>query len=328
MALALLILSGWKGLCQGVILHLRTGDILRGTILSEDAQNLVLSNSWNPKLILPLATIQSREAIAQTNPPAPLPPPAAAVPVAAPAPPKEAPKTPPPKAKPPKLVTPSEWTYDISLGADLERGARDHQTISGRIQATYIHPYKTYPNRVLKSLLTYDAQYGKTGDFLSDNRMSGSSKLDADFTKDHFAYNLAEMGYDKVRLVNLRYEEGPGAGYHWLRKTNFVANLELGANYEVEQRADSTKKDSFYFRAAQDSYWKIRPELGLAEKFEYFSKSTDPLSFRVRFETTLSYTIIQNISLNLTLADIYDAETAIGIPRNDFQLRTTLGLKF
>jgi hypothetical protein len=42
----------------------------------------------------------------------------------------------------------------------------------------------------------------------------------------------------------------------------------------------------------------------------------------------LSYTIIQNISLNLTLADIYDAETAIGIPQNDFQLKTTLGLKF
>ena len=40
------------------------------------------------------------------------------------------------------------------------------------------------------------------------------------------------------------------------------------------------------------------------------------------------YALLQNIFYNLSLIDIYDSEPALGISRNDLQIRSSIGIKF
>ena len=61
---------------------------------------------------------------------------------------------------------------------------------------------------------------------------------------------------------------------------------------------------------------------------EYFPRADNPNQFRMRFETTLSCALLLNMSWNFSLVDFYDTEPAVSVPNNDFQLRSSIGIKF
>jgi hypothetical protein len=65
----------------------------------------------------------------------------------------------------------------------------------------------------------------------------------------------------------------------------------------------------------------------LEEKFEFFPR-VDLEQYRFRFETTLRYWLVQNLSLNLTVLNLYDSDPARNVDRNDLQIRSALGFKF
>ena len=44
--------------------------------------------------------------------------------------------------------------------------------------------------------------------------------------------------------------------------------------------------------------------------------------------TNLSYSLLANLALNFTVLDLYDTEPAAGVPRNELQFRSSLGVKF
>lgn len=212
---------------------------------------------------------------------------------------------------------------------DMERGATDHELYYGRLKATYSQPYLSDPKEFFRNILTYDAAYGKTAGVLSDNRMGGSSKTDFDVDPRVYIYNLGAARYDEIQKINIHYEDGPGVGYHLFRDTNsVVANLELGANYQVEERSDNTDTRSFYYRFGEDVNWKLNKVMTLTEKFEIFPRVDYLEQFRSRFECNLSYALMLNFSLNFTVVDLYDTRPAMGVPNNDFQFRTSLGVKF
>ncbi|MHB8523042.1 MAG: DUF481 domain-containing protein [Limisphaerales bacterium] len=61
----MVVVVGWLGLgtgvAQTVVLHLRNGDRLTGTILSETANQVVVRTTWKEKIAVPLAQIERRE---------------------------------------------------------------------------------------------------------------------------------------------------------------------------------------------------------------------------------------------------------------------------
>lgn len=316
-ALLLLFALGIRASAQEVILHLRNGDRIAGKILSETTDEVKLSTVWARELTVPVSQIERRE-----TPPPPV---AAAsgtnTPVVVELP------------KPHKLLADTNswwqrWKGEVELGLDVERGATDHQLYHGKASLNYAQPYANDPKQFFRNALTYSAEYGKTDGTLSDNRMNGSSKTDLDLTQRIYLYNLGAAGYDEIRKINLRYEEGPGAGYHWIRHTNFLVNLELGADYQVEERSDTTATRSAYLRVGQNLTWKINKQMSLTEKYDYSPRFSDVTQFRMRFESTLSYALLLNVSLNFSVIDLYDTQPAAGVPNNDFQLRTSLGVKF
>src|SRR5262249_15283720 len=147
-----------------------------------------------------------------------------------------------------------------------------------------------------------------------------------------YLYNLGGVGYDKIRNIDLHYEIGPGIGYHLLNFTNFVMNTEAGVNYQVQDRFNKvntgtntittyTTSEKFFFRLAEDVTWKINKTLTATEKFEFFPQVADFTEYRMRFESTLSYGFWQNLSLNLSVLNLYDTQPAVGVPNNDLQIR-------
>jgi len=331
-ALSILLVCGT---CQadGVVLQLRNGDRVTGTIVSEDSGQLTLSNSWSKELVIPVSQIEWRELVpSAANPPAASVAKTNAVPAAANT--NAAPLSsngwatitvPPPPL--PMLPWYKYWKVDVLLGSSMIRGATDSELYYGKAAFTYSHPYLSDPKLFFRNILTYVADYGETDGTLSANDMSGSSKTDFDINKGIYVYNLGAVGYDIIRGIRLHWEEGPGVGYHVLKLTNLVANAEAGANYQQNNQTDDSTVRSVFFRLAQDFNWKITPRMTLTEKYEFFPR-IDLHQYRWRFESSLAYALMENISFNLGVVDFYDTAPATGVPNNDFEFRTALGIKF
>lgn len=295
-----------------VVLHLRNGDRLTGEVVSEDANRVVLKTVWQKEVVVPISLIERRELQA------------AEVGKAAPVPHKTAKPTnaPPPAAG--KLPTPkSRWAGQLNLGLDMVRSETDRDLYQGSFNVTY-------GRGRFRNILDYRAAYGETAGQLSANRMDGSVKTDFDLARWRrvFVYNLAAAGYDDIRRIDLQFEEGPGVGYHLVTRTNFVLNVELGGNFFEINFADGTRRDEMNLRIAEDFTWALTSKISLHEKLEFLPRPDDFSVYRLRFESTLSYLLMKNLTLNLSLLDVYDARPARNVTPNDMQIRSSIGVKF
>jgi hypothetical protein len=61
---------------------------------------------------------------------------------------------------------------------------------------------------------------------------------------------------------------------------------------------------------------------------EYTPQWDDVSQFKIRGEANLRYWLLNNLSLNLTVIDLYDTRVATGIDENDLQIRSSIGVKF
>lgn len=300
-----------------VTFQLRNGDKISGTILSESGGQISLRHP-----IFGVIQLPSNEVISRFDASTPIP----AVPSPAPAP--QAAKASPPSAKAPTLASapvkappPRRWSFDVQAGIDLGFGATDRQLYNARGRAFYS---KDKLRNSIDGLLTY----GKTEGIKSADRIDGSMKTDYDIAGRLFLYNLGGVGYDSIRSINLRYEIGPGVGYHVLKKDKIRLNVELGANYQAQFNADATESESFFYRIAEDWVWQVTPKLAIEQRFEFFPGIGDFEKYRARFEGTARYSLRSNLYLNVTVLDLYDNRPAHGISNNDLQLRSAVGVKF
>ena len=310
---------------QAITLSLRNGDRITGTIISEDAGKLVLSTPWAKEVTVSAAEVIKREVV---NPQAEVAVPGK--PVAAL--PGDATKTvaPPPAnasaaaaalLRPIQAKKPKYWAADLQMGVDLAFSEKDQQLYSSRAKITYAR-------NKLHHTFDYLFSYGRANGLVSANRMDGSIKSDVDVGRRFYLYNLAGAGYDQIRLIDLRYEAGPGLGYHLITRSNLVLNVESGANYQAQYLSDNTSTEFFFFRFAENLTWTVSDRFVIDEKFEFFPRVENWAEYRFRFETNLRYWLKSNISLNLTLADQYESNPARNVTQNDVQLRSSIGVKF
>ena len=320
---------------QDVVIYLRNGDRVAGKIISEDTNQVVVSTVWIKELAIPVSQIERRE----TLPPGTLPTAAKPGPTVTNAPPGptnlvtviKTPKTTVVVSNAIPVTTnwfKRHFKGEVNVGSALIRGATDSELYYGKASLTYSQPYASDPKQFFRNIFTYYADYGRTDGTLSANDMGGSSKTDFDVNRRVYVYNLGAASYDEIRKIDLHYEDGPGVGYHLFKLTNYVMNVELGANYQVEDRSDNTRTESFYYRFGEDITWKPVKLLTVTEKFEFFPRAQDPKEYRFRFESNLGYSLWQNLALNLSVIDLYDTEPALAVPKNELQFRTSLGFKF
>jgi putative salt-induced outer membrane protein len=299
----------------GVVVQLRNGDRITGELLAQETNQIIIATSWSPVLTLPLSAVgglltATGEVVIAVAPPPPPEPPRPVAAKARPAPPTA------------RLQT------SINLGADFLSGAKDRQLYFGRVKTSYEHPYPSDPKKLFRAVADYTADYGETDDVLSANRMTGTFKADFDFGRHAYCYGEAGGGYDEIRKIDEHLEAGPGLGYHWIRTTPFVLNIEGGLNYQSQLRSAGGNVDSLYVRAAENLTWKLADRIKLTESFEFFLNTEDAGMYRLRLDSTLSFSLIRNLSLNLTLRDYYDTDPAPEVAQNEFQFRSSLGITF
>jgi uncharacterized protein DUF481 len=169
---------------QTVILHLRNGDRITGTIVSGNTNQVTLSTALIKKVIVPVAAMERSEDVpaeAWTAKPS-------AAPPAKPA----SPSSPP--AKPPK-----HWAGEAQIGMDAVFGQKNRQLYYGRIKTTYVK------DRFI-NIFDCNVSYRRTDGILSENRMDGSSKTDFNLGKRPFVFYLGGASHDEIRKIDLRYE--------------------------------------------------------------------------------------------------------------------------
>jgi hypothetical protein len=322
---------------ENITLYLKNGDRITGSVVSEYTNRLVLSNSWAKDLSVPLAEIARREITVavstnavtgtnhlagsnralSTNILAKL-------------------KAPPPPATPPPLF--KHWKAEAEVGLDLIYSTTEQQTYHGRFKLSYELPYTWNPKNFFRNTLDYSVSYGKTRQkstatptttliTTSSDQMGASDKTSADFDTKWYAYNLAGIGFDRVREIDLHIEEGPGLGYHLLTLSNVVMNVESGANYQIQYDTDGGKTRDFFYRLAEDVTWKLNSRTTWTEKEEFFPRINFS-EFRLRAESTLSYNLWRYVYLNLTARDSYDTRPAPGVKPNELEFHSALGVKF
>lgn len=300
-----------------VVLHLKNGDRVTGTWIATESNRIVIATSWLPTLAIPLTEITNREfGLPATTASAPK---TNAVAV-----------TPPPKTAPAPVAAKStkRWRADLRMGADFQNGAKDRSLYFSSFKLTYEQPYKANPKKFFRNIIDYRVDYGETEGNKSVNRMSGSMKTDFDLSESWYLYNLGVVGYDEFRKIDLGYEIGPGLGYHLLHLPRFVLDVELGLNYQYQERTTSQIVESLYARAAESLTWKIADRVTWTEKFEFYPNLDSPEDHRMRFESTLSFGLIQNLSLNFSVLDIFDTQPAPNVDQNELLVRSSLGFSF
>jgi len=325
-------LAAMSALAQTVSVELKNGDRITGQIISETGSRVVLSNSYAREIAIPLAEISKRTPLPAVTNTAVI----AATATNAPAKATNGVALAKAVAATNMLFTAPAlryWHGDIQLGMDLIFSQRDREIYSAKAKLIYAR------NR-FKTVIDYDATYGRSESeetvngkvektMTTDaNRMNGAVKTDFDVMKKWYVYNLGGAGYDEIRKIDLRYEVGPGVGYHLIQWTNFFANTEVGATYQREERSDGSELSRFFGRVGQNAAWKITPRFTWDEKFEYLLQFEDPSQYRMRFETNFRYAMLQNIFLNFSFIDIYDSQPANGVTQNDVQVRSSVGVKF
>jgi len=311
-----------------VVLWLNNGDRITGTLVSADTNQLVVATSWMPALPVPLAAITNREF--RSDEPANA---VAAAPTSTPVPvvtnrvvAKAKAAATSPEKTPAKI--PKRWKTDLTLGLDLQSGAKERELYYGRFKFVYTLPYKTAPQKSFRTLLDYAVDYGQTDGVESANRMFGSAKADFDFATHAYIYNIGGAGYDLVRKIDFQTEVGPGVGYHLFRQPTFRMDVETGLNYQSQDRTTGEKVESVYARLAESVTWKPLPKVTLTERFEYFPNLDDGDQYRARLESTVSLALYDHLSLNLSLFNTYDTNPAAGVEKNEFLLRSSLGVSF
>lgn len=314
----LLVMLGQTLYAQTISFNLKSGDRVSGQIITENTNQVVISNAWAGTIAIPAGEISSR----QTEKIAALSPKLGSLPTNAPV---ASAATPGLKPAP---KPGGKWEGEARLGLDAIISTTDQQNYSGHLKYTYDRPYNSNPKKAFKNTAQLDGEYQRTDGQESANQISGQNKSDFDLGRKSYGYGLFGIGHDDVQKINYQYQVGPGAGVHVIRQDDFALNLESGLDYEVQNRQDSSRLETFYVRLAQDFTWKIDKNLSLTGKLAFYPDLEHHDQFRNEFESTLSYAFWKNLSINLTALDNYNTEVAMDVNENLFEIRSSLGIKF
>lgn len=335
LATGLLALSLLHVRAADVEFLLRNGDRLTGRLLQEDATHLTLTNDLLGVITLPLAAIRERRPAPGVAPAAPE---AAALQQRRLDDARAAYVTgqlsateyhrllvrlqaPPDRPAGTQAAGGLRLSGEIQAGLDLALATKDRQLYTGRarLQQNW---------GPLRNSADYLFTYGRADGELNANRMDGTLKSDFDLGPRIYAYNQANGGYDEIRKLANYWQVGPGAGWRLLRGPQLALSLEGGINFQEQNRTDGSTADVFYYRLGAQGRWAINNRLTLDQKLEYFPQWDDLTQYKVRLEGNLRLWLYGNLSLNLSVIDLYDTLAAPGVEPNDLQIRSMLGVTF
>ena len=317
-----------------VTLRLQNGDQLTGQVISQNEEQITFKTTWNFTVTIP------RNEITSGLPESPAQPKGIASSTNSPTPPAQVtiatnrPLSTPTKLEPDPTPSaaakvPKHWKWNLKLGTDFIQGAKNREIYFGQTSLIYTRNYKSNPKKFLRNRLEYSVDYGETDGDVSANRMIGANKLDFDVFDRFYGYGALGAGYDTVRKIAYQMELGPGIGYHLVARKGVALDTEMGINYQYREGLDNAPdREVFQGRLGQELTWEVVPKITLTEMVAFLPFLDEFGEYQVRFEGNLGFGIVRHLSLNLTVLNFYDTQPAPGVPNNEFQFRSSLGVNF
>jgi hypothetical protein len=217
----------------------------------------------------------------------------------------------------------TNWHGNVGLGMNLGFGTTDRQTFFATANAT--HSWRRIVNAV-----NVNAAYGLVDKVEAANRMEGMVKTDVylDRKRHLYAYNLALGGYDSIRLIDRRLEEGVGLGYRIYERPRLAVNLEGGVQFQNFDYAQQSDRSLWSARISENLNWKPSDKMTLTQKLQFMPNVADPSDYRVRFDLILSYPLFRRITISLNAVNEYESLAPRGVDNNDLQITTNVNLTF
>ncbi len=337
---ALLPAGAFSAGAATVVLHLRNGDRISGELVRENDERLVVKSSSAGKVSVPKSEIVGREspdapAPGPTPTPTPATAPSAATTTPSPAPthatvvPAPVPPPPPPTLSllgvPTGWISPflTNWHGNLGLGMNLGFGTTDRQSFY--VNANAVHSWERLVNNI-----SYNAAYGFVNQTEAANRMDGILKTDlfVDHRKKLYTYNQFLGGYDRIRGIDQRIEEGVGMGYRLLERTRLVLNGEFGGQYQFFNYVSQPDHEVWSVRLGENLTWKPNERLSLTQRLQFLPNVSDVSEYRARFELIAACPLLKRLTISMNLVDEYESRPPLGADNNDLQVTTNVNITF
>ncbi len=217
------------------------------------------------------------------------------------------------------------WETTVSAGLNVTSGNSDSTVANAGVTAV-----RTQGPHVTRLLA--EANYG-------ESKTDGDEQTTADNIKGglnykysfngSFVYSDNSVFRDTVADLDLRLILGLGGGYHLITSETAKLDVELGAAYIREERADDTGDDSVAFRAAARHDQAISETAKLWAAVEYLPQADDFDIYLVNSEAGVEAVLSQRIQLNLrmVLQHRYDSNVPEGRENSDLALISALVYK-
>jgi hypothetical protein len=206
---------------------------------------------------------------------------------------------------------------------NLGFGTTDRQTFFANANA--VHTW----DRVVNNL-SYNAAYGLVNEVEAANRMDGVIKTDVFFgaKRKLYAYNQVLGGYDTVRQIDQRVENGVGLGYRVFERKLLAVNAELGGQYQRFSYSQQADRSIWSVRFGQNLTWRPTDRLTVTERLQFLPSVTDLQDYHARFELIAAYPLFKRITISLNVINEYESLPARSVDNNDLQITTNVNVVF
>ena len=217
------------------------------------------------------------------------------------------------------------WETTVSAGLNVTSGNSDSTVVNAGVTSV-----RTQGKHELRLLA--EANYG-------ESKTDGDEQITADNAKGSLEYKYTINGSflyannsifrDRVADLDLRLILGAGGGYHLIKSETAKLDLELGAAFIREERADDTEDDSIALRVAARHDQAISETAKLWAAVEYLPQADDTDIYLVNSEAGVEAVLSRRIQLNLRLVaqHRYDSDVPEGRENSDLALISALVYK-
>jgi len=210
------------------------------------------------------------------------------------------------------------WETTVSAGLNVTSGNSDSTVANAGVTA--VQTTGKHETRLLA-----EANYGKS-------KTDGEEQTTADNVKGGLEYKYTLNGAflysnnsafrDTVADLDMRLIIGLGGGYHLIKSETAKLDVELGAAYIREERADDTEDDNIAIRVAARHDQTLSETAKLWASVEYLPQADDTDIYLVNSEAGVEATLNQRIQLNLRMVvqHRYDSDVPAGRENSDLAL--------
>lgn len=217
-----------------------------------------------------------------------------------------------------------EWRGAIGLNAAIARGNSESANIG--FNADAVRQTKTDKLGFYVQDIFANSKNQSTGQTsLTAQIFRAGGRYDRDITDRLFGFGGIQFEHDKLADIKRRILPQAGVGYHVIKSEPTTFDVFAGVAYNETTHYVLPKDKDVELLIGEESIHKISATTTFRQRLAMFAPFDDLSDkYRLQFDAGLITQIIGGWSLNVTLTDRYQKQTAPGKKKNDVVLFTGL----